>query len=147
VEVERWLNQIRYAVLQKNADIPGRFNYELKRHDGISTRLGYVGSRIVANFDALVPGANLSRKRQHAKARLLDLQIVRDFDSHMFGARAYELMLWLPTIESVEYSDKMIGASNSAFAELEEFGGKHDIKVRGFNRADEAAEIILHAEA
>lgn len=55
-----------------------------------------------------MPGHNLSKKRQGAKARLLDFQIVRDFDSGLLGKRQYELLLWLPSDGSVDYSEKMI---------------------------------------
>lgn len=147
-EVDRWLQQIRTSVRERNELFDLRFNGEVRSKNNASpTRIGYLGDRIAANFDALVPGPNLSNKRIRSKSRLLDLQILKD-QVDLFARRtAYELILWVPQPDSPAYPERSLLAARSVLAELEEFGDKHDLRVRPVHSADAAAEVLLTAEA
>lgn len=147
-DVDRWLHQIRTSVREKSELLDPRFNAEVRVKAGASpTRIGYLGDRIAANFDMLVPGPNLSTKRFRSKARLVDLQILRD-QVDMFTQRSsYELMLWVPEKNSPGFAQKYLDATHAALSELEEFGDKHDLRVHALHRAEDAADRILTMEA
>lgn len=147
-DVDRWLQQIRMSVRDRSSALDARFNAEVRVKAGASaTRIGYLGDRIAANFDLLVPGPSLSTKRFRSKARLVDLQILKD-QVDMFSHRAsYELMLWVPEKNSPAYSQKQLDAAHEALSELEEFGDKHELRVCALSNADAAADRILALEA
>lgn len=146
-DVDRWLQQIRDRVRAQTPHLDARFNGEVVVKPGATpTRIGYLGERIAANFDMLVPGPNLSNKRFRAKSRLVDLQILKD-QKDMFARRnAYELMLWIPEKDSPGYSQRQLDTAHSALSEIEAFADEHELRVRPFHRADEAAQRILEAE-
>lgn len=147
LDVDRWLQQIRDKVRAQTPHLDARFNGEVVVKAGASaTRIGYLGERIAANFDMLVPGPNLSNKRFRAKSRLVDLQILKD-QLDMFATRnAYELMLWIPEKDSPGYSQRQLDSAHSALSEIVAFADEHELRVRPFHRADEAAQRILAAE-
>lgn len=146
-DVDRWLQQIRASVRQRSELLDARFNAEVRVKPGASpTRIGYLGDRIAANFDLLVPGPNLSTKRFRSKARLVDLQILKDQVDMFTHRTSYELMLWVPERNSPGFSPKYLEATHAALSELEEFGDKHELRVRALHHADEAADRILSLE-
>lgn len=147
-DVDRWLQQIRASVRDKAERLDVRFNGEVFIKPGASpTKIGYLGDRIAANFDTLVPGPNLSNRRIRAKARLVDLQILRDQVDRIAPRTSYELMLWVPEKNSPGYSQRNLDAAFAALSELEEFGDKHELRVHGLKAPEEAAERILQLEA
>lgn len=146
-DVDRWLQQIRASLKMRTDSLDARFNGEVRVRDGASpTRIGYLGDRIAANFDALVPGPALSTRRVRSKARLVDLQILRDQVDQVFKRSSYELMLWMPEANSPAFSQRYLDGAKAALAELEEFGDKHDLRVRPLHSADAAAAHILSYE-
>jgi len=146
-DVERWLQQIKVSVTERSQGLGSRFNAEVRVKPGASaTRIGYLGDRIAANFDLLVPGPNLSTKRVRSKSRLVDLQILKD-QVDLFARRSsYELMLWVPDKSSPAYTDRQLEATHEALSELEAFGDQHELRVRPLSNAQEAAEHILALE-
>jgi hypothetical protein len=110
------------------------------------TRIGYLGEKIAANFDALIPGTNFTSRRHRSKSRLVDLQILQDQVDVMYKRASYELILWVPPRNSPAYPPKQLEAARAALLELEEFGDKHQLRVVGLDTPDEAADRILKAE-
>lgn len=145
-EVDHWIAQIRTSVVERAERLAPMFNQTVSVSAGaMSTRLGFSGARIAANFDALIPGNNFSTKRHRAKSRLLDLQALRD-QIDLVQRVSYELMLWVPPAAMPIYSPKELEAVRSAFLELEEIGDKHEVRVVGLQSATDAADRILSAE-
>lgn len=145
-DVDQWLEQIRGVVNSRQPGLAGRFNQDVRlTQASMATRIGFLGDRIAANFDALVPGPNFSGKRSRSKARMLDLQILRD--ATLLPRQSYELMLWVPPKEGVPmFSERSIENAYAALLELEEFGDKHELRVHGMHTADQAAERLLKVE-
>lgn len=147
VEVDYWLQRVKRAVHERMPTLEPRFNSSVRLNaEAPPVRIGYNGAHIVANFDALVPGRGLADRRQRAKARIVDLQIVRDVDKTIMLRESYELMLWVPNKYEPSYDDRQIADARSIFAELEEFGDLHELRVVSLADANAAAERILTAE-
>lgn len=147
-EIERWVQQIRESVRRRNDALDSYFNGEVRSSNAASpTRIGFLGDKIAANFDVLIPGSNLSNKRVRSKSRLLDLQILKDQVDLLSRRTSYELMLWLPPEESPMFTPKAIDSARSALAELQEFGDRHELRVREVSAPDEVAEVLVAAEA
>lgn len=147
-DVDRWLQQIRASVRDRSERLDVRFNGEVFIRPGASpTKIGYLGDRIAANFDTLVPGSNLSNRRIRAKARLVDLQILRDQVDIIMPRTSYELMLWVPEKHSPGFSQRSLDATFAALSELEEFGDKHELRVLALRAPEDAASRILELEA
>ena len=146
-EVDQWMQTIRGIVTDKSRHLGEYFNQEVSIRPGaMPTRIGYLGERIAANFDALVPGNNLSNKRNRSKARLVDLQILQD-QVDLIKRSSYELMLWVPARSAPNYSEKAIASAYAALLELEEFGDKHHLRVVGLTDPQAAADRILTMES
>lgn len=146
-DVDRWLQQIRNSVRDRSQVLDLRFNAEVRVKQGAAaTKIGYLGDRIAANFDLLVPGPGLSNRRSRSKGRLVDLQILRDQVDMFTHRTSYELMLWVPERNSPGFSQKHLEATHEALSELEEFGDKHELRVRALGNADQAAERIVALE-
>lgn len=143
---ERWTREVRHAVVERRQAFDARFNGEVTIRTGASpTKIGYLGENIAANFDALVPGSNLTNRRHRSKSRLIDLQILKDID-RLILRNSYELLLWVPPKNSIAYSERQLAGAYAVLAELEEFGDKHELRVRSLESADAAADVILAAE-
>lgn len=147
MDTDQWTALIRAEVLGSNPALEARFNHEVRvKHGASPTRIGYLGERIAANFDALV-ASNMTIRRQRAKSKLMDLQALRQHDRLLNTRHSYELMLWVPPANSSDYSLHQIDVARSVFLELEEFADRENLRVRDFNDPSRAAAIILHAEA
>jgi len=64
----------------------------------------------------------------------------------MLMRRSYELLLWVPPKNSIAYSERQLAGAYAALSELEEFGDKHELRVRPFENPEAAADVILAAE-
>ncbi|MBK0014037.1 hypothetical protein IAE56_16845 [Stenotrophomonas sp. S41] len=147
MDTDQWMALIKAEVLGINPELEARFNREVRVKQGASpTRIGYLGEKIAANFDALV-SSNMTIRRQRAKSKLMDLQALRRHDRLLNTRHSYELMLWVPPANSADYSNQQIDVARSAFLELEEFADREDLRVRDLSDPAGAAAIILHAEA
>lgn len=147
MDTDQWTALIKAEVLGANPALEVRFNHEVRvKHGASATRIGYLGEKIAANFDALV-ASNMTIRRQRAKSKLMDLQALRRHDRLLNTRHSYELMLWVPPANSPDYSEQQIDVARSAFLELEEFADRENLRVRDLNDPARAAAIILHAEA
>ncbi|MEN5290866.1 hypothetical protein [Stenotrophomonas lactitubi] len=147
LDIDRWVQQIRDRVCAQSPHLDARFNGEVVVRKGAApTRIGYLGERIAANFDMLIPGSNLSTRRIRSKSRLVDLQILKDQLDVLAPRTTYELLLWIPDKDSPGYSQRQLDAAHGALSELEAFADEHSLMVRPYSRAEDAAQRILKAE-
>lgn len=147
VQVDRFIQQIKATVRQRTQEFDSRFKRTVSVRPGAEpTEIGYLGARLAANFDILVPGIALSRKRTRAKAKLLDLQALKDQVDLLGGRSFYELMLWVPPEASPIYSNSDLNRMESVFLELQEIGDKHDLRVEKMASPEQAAQRIFSAE-
>ena len=147
LQVDRFIQQIKATVRQRVSDFESRFNRTVSVRPGAEpTAIGYLGNKLAANFDVLVPGSTLSRKRHRAKAKLLDLQALKDQVDLAGRRETYELMLWVPQESTPLYSEADMKRSQSVFLELEEIGDKHQLRVEKMVSPEAAAARIFVAE-
>jgi len=147
LHVDRFLQQIKAVVKERTSEFESRFNRTVTVRAGAEpTSIGYLGVNLAANFDVLVPGTALTRRRTRSKAKLLDLQALKDQVDLVGGRAAYELMLWVPSTDSPMYSNADFRRSESVFLELQEIGDKHNLRVEKLSSAEDAAKRIFSAE-
>jgi hypothetical protein len=147
LQVERFVQQVKVALKQRVQDSESRFNRTVTVRQGAEpTSIGYLGPRLAANFDVLVPDISLTRKRTRAKAKLLDLQALKDQVDLGGGRDSYELLLWVPSTSSPLYSESAFRRSESVFLELQEIGDKHELRVEKMASPEEAASHIFSVE-
>jgi hypothetical protein len=147
LQVDRFVQQVKATVKQRVQDFESRFNRTVVVRQGAEpTSIGYLGVQIAANFDVLIPGYALTRKRTRAKAKLLDLQALKDQVDLAGSRHAYELMLWVPPQSSPLYSEADFRRSESVFLELQEIGDKHSLRVEKMSSPEQAAQRIFTAE-
>lgn len=147
LQVDRFVQQVKATVKQRMQDFESRFNRTVVVRQGAEpTSIGYLGVQIAANFDVLIPDYSLTRKRTRAKAKLLDLQALKDQVDLAGSRRAYELMLWVPAQSSPLYSEADFRKSESVFLELQEIGDKHSLRVEKMDSPEQAAQRIFSAE-
>jgi hypothetical protein len=144
--VDRFSQQVRAHVRARTDTLDDRFGKTVEARPGAAlTRIGYLGIRIAANFSALMP-TNLAQRRQQAKAKLVDLQTLRDQVDALMPRNFYELMLWLPPADTPMFQSKALERGIAAFNELQEFGDKHNLRVVATNSPNQAAERLIAAE-
>jgi hypothetical protein len=148
VQVERFIQRVKEATLIRASEFEQRFNRTVSVVSGAEpTSIGYIGIEMAANFDVLMPGRHsLPRKRTRAKAKLLDLQALRDQVDLLGGRQSYELLLWVPPENSPQFSDADLKRSEQVFLELEEIADKHQLRVEKMFSAEDAAKRILFVE-
>lgn len=115
-----------------------------------ATKIGYSGTKLVANFGLLLPG-RLSPLVTTAKARLWDLeQLKSGVLSQLIldrNTREFELLLHRPRKDDPQYSDRQISSLEAACLELEEAADKAEIRCRPMYSPEEIANFVLTKEA
>lgn len=146
-QVGQFVQDVRREVLQRMKEYEGCFNRTVTVRSGAEpTEIGYLGPRFAASFDAIVPGRALTRRRMRAKAKLLDLQALRDQVDKLVPRNSYELMLWMPNESDTKYSIDDNKRATSVFLELQEIGDKHLLRVERMSTPGQAARRILSGE-
>lgn len=146
-DAEGWVRQIRDRTVAQRYEFADRFLQSVSiRHGAPPTRIGYLGDRLAAQFGLLMPGKSFTIRRNRAKAYLTDLQILREQNDLLIKRNSYELMLWVPPASSPAYSSQALQDAEGAFAELAEFGKRHELVVEAVTDSDSAARRILQAE-
>jgi hypothetical protein len=146
---DRWLLQVRQSVTAQRPTLEGHFSRRLRLVAGSAeTRFDYVGQRFAAQLSRLVPGPAIGAMVRAAKAKLWDLEALRDVGSRsLFAIDAHELLLYRPHDDDPTYSERAITRLHEALAELEAAGNRQALPVRPVSCAAEAAERIIQAEA
>lgn len=144
LDVERFVQRIKDITMSRAGDFEARFRQSISVGEGAKrTEIGYIGIQIAANFEVLRPSISaLERRRTRAKAKLLDLQALRDQKDLLVGRSSYELMLWVPP----GFSKEELARSEQVFLELRDIGDNHDLRVERMASPEAAAERILIAE-
>ena len=112
--------------------------------------LGFVGTKLVANFGLIVPQA-LSTRVSTAKARLWDLASAREgAEVGWFGpvdGQEFGLLLHHATDNDVQYSQRQLNSVREALVELEAEADKLDLRCRPIVGAQGIADHLMRAEA
>lgn len=148
----RWSRLIRDAVQARRPEWATHFNRAVKAGEHVrETRIDYLGRRYCAGFARLVPGGGLARHLKDSKAKLIDLELVRkraeEADLFAGSAHEIELLAFVPAETDVGYSERMIREAHRAFALLEEFADKHEMRVESCPTHQIAADRILLKDA
>jgi len=112
--------------------------------------LGFVGSKLVANFGLIVPQA-LSTRVSNAKARLWDLASAREGADEGWFRRLedqeFGLLLHHATEHDVQYSQRQLNSVKEALVELEAEADKLKLRCRAIVGPQGIADHLIHAEA
>lgn len=142
---------VKEKVLSVRPRLEPRFGRQYKRGENVrSVTIGFVGDVIAANFGVLVPQC-LSGNVNNIKAKLWDLaQLRQDFALPSLVASKvtlFEMLVYRPSSEMPEYSNRQLKGINEAVNELEAEADKQEIRFRPFTGHDAIAEVLLEAEA
>lgn len=114
------------------------------------TRIGYIGTRIAANFGIVVPG-HIGPLVNVAKAKLWDLSTLKsNKNDDMFpGAEQidFELLLHSVSYDSPLYSERQLVQVEAALLALREEADKASIRCRTMYSPEEIANFLLQKEA
>lgn len=146
---DRWATMVREATTLQRPNLAAAFNRQLKLTSKGTTRFDFVGSHLAAQLGRIIPGHGISGLVKTAKAKLWDLETLREYNEQQLfkSSQSYELILYRPKDNDPAYSEREIGRLNEAFVELEETGDKQQLRVVSAYSADEAAQRIITAEA
>lgn len=144
-----WPEQVRAAVAERRPPLSGWFNRRLRLVcGGAETRFDYLGERLAAQLGRLIPGPAISGQVRAAKAKLWDLEALRDgTPDQLTRPGAYELLLYRPRDDDPAHSARAIERLHEALHDLEVAGDRQDLRVCPVFSAAEAAERIVRAEA
>lgn len=150
-EADRWPGQVRAAVTARRPALAGWFNRRRAlAPGGGQTRFDYLGERLAAQLGRLIPGPGIGAQVRAAKAKLWDLEALRDAGGQS-GSRehpsTYELLLYRPRDDDPAHSEQAIVRLHEALQELEYAGDQQALRVRALYDAESAAARIIEAEA
>lgn len=142
---------VKEVVLNVRVDLSGNFNRLFRiASDARPLKLGYAGTRVVANFGLLWP-TQLSGAVRSSKAKLWDLAQARDGSKQgWFGAaapQAFELLVHPATVEDVVFSEIALGNVKAALAELEAEADQYDLRCRPLRGPEAMADFLIQAES
>lgn len=149
VDSNEWLKRVRDDTLAQRVELAPHFKQPVKLSaDAPAVQIGYMGRNIAVQFGSLIPGRGLSRYRNRAKASITDLQMLRDLDqaSIMGKKQHYELMLWLPDKNAMQYDQQQLADATGAASEMVDFGDRHELRVVPLHASTAAAKRIIAAE-
>lgn len=146
---DRWATMVREATTLLRPNLAVAFNRQLKLTSKGTTKFDFVNEHLAAQLGRIIPGHGISGLVKTAKAKLWDLETLREYNEQQLfnSSQSYELILYRPKDNDPAYSEREIGRLNEAFVELEETGDKQQLRVMAAYTADEAAQRIISAEA
>lgn len=146
---DRWAKMVKEATTLIRPSFTDLFNRQLKLTSKGITRFDFVGQNLAAQLGRILPGHGMSGLVKTAKAKLWDLETLREYNEQQLfkSNNSYELILYRPNDKDPAYSDREIGRLNEAIVELEETGDKQQLRVVSAFTAEEAAQRIINAEA
>jgi hypothetical protein len=144
---DRWSSDIRASVLQSLPRLEPCFNRQYVVSKGArATQIDFMGARLVANFGRIIPN-QISRSLKDAKAKILDLAVLRDDKSLIQCDETFRVMVWRPQVEQnyalTEAQGKTI---NEALLELEGESRALALSMSSYSTAQIAALEICQAE-
>lgn len=146
---DRWAKLVRDATTLLRPSLADAFNRQLKLTSKGTTRFDFVGHCLAAQLGRIIPGHGMSGLVKTAKAKLWDLETLREHnEQQLFKSNTrYELILYRPKDKDPAYSEREIIRLNEAITELEETGDKQQLRVVSAYAPEEAAHRIIGAEA
>lgn len=142
---------VKEKVLSVRPGLEQMFGRQYKRGENVrSVTIGFVGNVIAGNFGALVP-QSLASNVDNIRAKLWNLEHLRkDFELPSLVASnvdRFEMLVYRPSNEAPEYSDRQLKSINEAVNALEAEANEQGICFRPFTGYDAIAEVLLEAEA
>lgn len=146
---DRWATMVKEATTLIRPNFSDLFNRQLKLTSKGITRFDFFGQNLAAQLGRILPGHGISGLVRTAKAKLWDLETLREYNEQQLfqSTNSYELILYRPQDKDPAYSEREIGRLNEAIVELEETGDKQQLRVVSAFTAEEAAQRIINVEA
>lgn len=142
---------VKAKVVAVRPPLAERFRVHRKiRENARPAVIGFIGTRIAANFAMLMPG-KLGSYVNLSKAKLWDLAQLREDvtrgDIFPNTVNRFELLVYRPRTETPEYSLRQMNTLEEAVVELTAEADKVDIRCRSAVTHEEMASTLLEAEA
>jgi len=148
---DRWPDLIEAALFDKQPGLVKNMHADFRVSDNARpTTIDFVGQKYAANFGKVDPGQNFTNGIRAAKAKLWDLEALREARHGIIEDRivSFELLLWRPDFDSPAYSERQISSLREVLAELEHEGDKRELRVfQTLNQGIAADRIILKEAA
>lgn len=145
--------QVMDYVIGHRERFAGYFNVDIRegrkrRFAGRSheVHIDFAGSRLVANFEALVP-ARISTSITTIKRRLWDLKVERDSTPEITKGRRHEMLVHSPDIKNPLFTVKQHESIQEALHALEEQADQEELRLLPLRSITEIGDRILQAEA
>jgi hypothetical protein len=145
--------QVMDYVIGRRERFAGYFNADIKagnkrRFAGRSheVHIDFAGSRLVANFEALVP-ARISNSVTTIKRRLWDLKVERDRAPELVEWRKHEMLVQSPASNDLRFSIKQHQSIKEALQALEEQADQEQLRFVPLSSVIEIGDRILQVEA
>jgi hypothetical protein len=108
--------------------------------------IDFAGSRLVANFEALVP-ARISASVTTIKRRLWDLKVERDRAPEITKGRLHEMLVHSPDRSDPLFTAKQHETIQEALYALEKQADQEELRLRPLSAVSDIGDRILQAEA
>lgn len=145
--------QVMDYVIGQRERFAGYFNADIRagkkhRFAGRSheVHIDFAGSRLVANFEALVP-ARISSSVTTIKRRLWDLKVERDRAPELVKGRKHEMLVHSPASNNPLFTAKQHENVQEALQALEEQAGQEELRFVSLSSVNEIGDRVIRAEA
>ncbi|MEY9884974.1 hypothetical protein [Bradyrhizobium sp. USDA 329] len=135
----------------KRPDADKFFSREIREQKPESTnasadKIDYSGSKIVANFGALLVNQHKRSVLRITKG-LWDLKVDRDSEKKGWTKRDHEMLIQHPPLNDPQFTQKQLDTMGEALSQLEKQADQEEIRLRSMHSVSEIGEHLLHREA
>lgn len=135
----------------KRPDADKFFSREIREQKSDSSnasavKIDYSGSKIVANFGALLVNQHKRSVLRITKG-LWDLKVDRDSEKQGWTKRDHEMLIQHPPLNDPQFTPKQLDTMGEALSQLEKQADQEEIRLRSMHSVPEIGEHLLHREA
>jgi hypothetical protein len=142
----RIVRLVRESVTKARPGLIEAFNRPFRAvPGGRTTRIGFVGQNLVANFGMLRP-RRLSESVKDIKTGLWDLSSHRDIETFL-RRPSYEMLIHRPSKDDPDLEERHVIRLTEACTELEYEADKKEIRVQPMTSIQQMSERVLEKES
>jgi len=138
-------------VKAKRPDADKFFSREIREQkqesgNASAVKIDYSGSKIVANFGALLVSQHKRSVLRITKS-LWDLKIDRDGEKTSWTKRDHEMIIQHPPLDDPQFTQKQLDTMGEALSQLTKQADQEEIRLRPMNTVSEIGDHLLQREA
>jgi hypothetical protein len=142
-----WSRQFKEQVIFSDRSLEKYFDAKFEIPNGRPITLFYSSDKLATNTCKLLP-ATVNQDYEKNKAKLIDLDFVREQRVLNFKDKLYELIINKPsTLSDHTLSSKVVDNIETSFYNLSQMGRKMGIKVVDVPSAETASDYLIRQEA